>query len=181
VNLKKSRHIGFGVFIVHSSMFLGSYLFSATAVSIVEHQRRPIDDVIDKYRVVWQEETEEVLTSMFDVRLDGTTFALLGQQGGLLTLYDLSKRVRVKSAPIFGADEEIFRIFYTHLQGDGPGELLVLGRKSSSSPSVEVSTLVVLQVPEILDVFCPNSIRYHVPFFSLKKLDVADFVRSGPN
>ncbi len=145
-------------------IFLGSYLLSTTAVSIIEHQRRPIDDVIDKYRVVWQEETKEILMSMLDIRLDGTTFAFLGQQGGLLTLYDLSKRVRVKSETIFGPDEEIFRIFYTHLQGDGPGELLVLGRKSSSSPSVEVSTLVVLQVPEFLDIFCRNSIRYHVPF-----------------
>jgi hypothetical protein len=123
----------------------------------MEHQRRPIDDVIDKYRVVWQEETEQHLESMLDVRLDGTTFAFLGQKDGLLTLYDLSKRVRVKSAPIFGPDEEIFRIFYTHLQGDGPGELLVLGRKSSSSPSVEVSTLVVLQVQDFwtaFDIMC---------------------------
>jgi hypothetical protein len=92
---------------------------------------------------------------MLGVHVLGTTFALLGQQGGRLTLYDLRRRGRVKSAAIFGPDEEVFKIFHRVLRGRVQSELLVFGRKSASSPGEDVAasslwedvsaTLVILE------------------------------------
>jgi hypothetical protein len=99
------------------------------------------------YQVVWQEESERRVVTMhsFSQGLGGTTYALVGQEGGLLSLYDLSERAKIKTTTIFSPDEEIYKIFHADLDRDGTRELLVFGRKTDSFGDA-AAQLVVLQV-----------------------------------
>ena len=121
-----------------TEIFIGSYgpytSVPTTTLNIIQRNYYT-------HQVVWQEEAERKVMAMLSVPVHGTTYALLGQQDGLLSLYDLSRRVKVKTEAIFGKSEEIFKLFYADLERDGISELVVFGRKTDNKGA---ATLVVL-------------------------------------